>query len=274
MLQAALISFWLYITPPRVSAASAIVLVRRLINAAPPDLSDAERNALRTMRERAVAVQEIEKTRERLRPENLKDEDRLFDGYWGALKDQIFSWLRVAGTPQYTIAERLQKALFLTGLDFITLSYETQWYESAKRLERIVEENLEDLINQLVHPTLLPLVREAHQSLGEGLGVGETAIEEPDSEALRKALRAVSLSVSDYARILSGSVDTSDPVSTARFLSAMAPLDKHRAAYPTTPASRTPTDQPPASPTPDTPAPEPAVDPDEPGPEAPLPIVE
>src|SRR5690606_37028317 len=92
MLQAALISFWLYITPPRVSAASAIVLVRRLINAAPPDLSDAERNALRTMRERAVAVQEIEKPRERLRPENLKDEDRLFDGYWGALKDQIFSW--------------------------------------------------------------------------------------------------------------------------------------------------------------------------------------
>ena len=91
----ALISFWLYITPPRVSAASAIVLVRRLINAAPADLTEDERDALRHMREQAVTVQDIEKTRERLRPENLKEEDRFFDGYWGVLKDQIFAWLRV-----------------------------------------------------------------------------------------------------------------------------------------------------------------------------------
>lgn len=261
----AIISFWLYITPPRVSAASAIVLVRRLINAAPADLNDSERDALRRMREHAVAVQDIEKTRERLRPENLKDEDRVFDGYWGALRDQICSWLRVEGTDKHSIAVRLAAALFPKGLDFVTFTYEDQWYESSKRLERIVEEALEELINQLVHPSLLPLVREAHHSLGEGLGVGETVIEMPNSEALRVALRQVSLRVSDYARVLSASVKHDDQASAERFLAAMAPLDQHRAAYPNTPTTPTP-DAPPA--------PQPVVDPDDPGPDAPLPPVE
>ena len=265
----ALISFWLYITPPRVSAASAIVLVRRLINAAPTDLTEDERDALRHMREQAVTVQDIEKTRERLRPENLKEEDRLFDGYWGVLKDQIFAWLRVEGTPQYAIAARLKEALFPRGLDFVTLSYEQEWYESGKRLERIVEEALEALINELVHGAVLPSIREAHRALGEGLGVGDTPLEVTNEEGLRAALRDLALSVSDYARVLSGSVKRDDPKTAERFLAAMRPLDQHRAAYPSSPTTPTP-----GAPAPDAPLPAPVVDPNEPGPDAPLPPVE
>jgi hypothetical protein len=261
-----IIDFPKYLTPLRVSTASSIILVRRLINAAPKPLSGPEKQALRELRAAGVKVQEIASARERARPENLTPEDRRFDGYWGLLRDQIVGWLRIEGEPEYALAERFVKLLFAKGITFVTLSYEEEWFESDKRLKLIDDGDLEGDLVKLVHPNVLPKLRTAHAALGEGLGVGDTYVEPPDGQALIEALRQLSLAVAKYARILAGTVEVDDPTSTARFLSAMAPVDQHRATYGTPPSQPVDTEAPTAQPV--------APDPDEPGPDAPLPPVE
>ncbi len=273
------IDFPKYLTPVRVSTASAVVLVRRLINAAPKDLKAPEKKKLKRVRADGVKVQEIANARERARPENLTPEDRHFDGYWGIFRDQVTTWLRVEGEPEYALAERFTSLLFPKGITFVTLSYEEEWFESAKRLKIIDDEGLEDDLGQLIQPRVLPKLRVAHNALGEGLGVGDTYVQPPDGQALLGALRQLSTDVAEYARILSGTVDTEDPKSTARFLSAMAPIDQHRATYapgPSEPVDTQPTQAQQPAPAQPNPA-QPAADggsANEPGPAEPLPPVD
>lgn len=306
----AIIDFPTYLTPPRVSEANAVVLTRRLINAAPDDIQPNEKKALRFMREGAVEIQSIATQRDKARPENLSDEDVSFDGSWGLFQDQVTGWLRVPGTPKYAIAQRLKSLLFPNGITFVSYSYEDEWFESAKRLRLIDEEGLEASITQLVHADVLPLLRRAHDAMGEGLGVGSTRVTPPDSRAMLTAVRKVAQQIASYARVLSAAVDLDDPESVKRFRSAMEPLDRHRSAYPSPsrkggaagggstgggpsaggtggePSSGDPVDPalvdtPPTDPRtgptpaePDVPEPGPVLDPGEPGPDEPLPPVE
>ncbi len=217
------------IRPPRLSTEGGVLLGIRLLKSKPIDLDKTEKRALRAVRAAILEVQRVGKARERLRPQNLKDEDQEFDQRWGAVHGQLDAWARLAGDPRGEEADALIRSLFPDGLTFLTRSYEDEWVASERRLERIEEEGLEERLTALVHPDLLREVRAAHAALGEGLGVGKKPLELPDGRALLESLRALSLAISDYARVLSAKVERGDAKSERRFEEALAPLFHHRA---------------------------------------------
>lgn len=224
------IDFPTYLQPARFDVAGGILTGIRLINAKPDDVTEHERDALTDVREATVDVQRIAKLRDRLRPQNLKSEDRAFDASWGAVQMQLAAWARMSHTPPGQLAEELLTSLFPDGLVFVSRSYEEEWVASKRLLERIDEEGLEESLTSLVHPDLLALTREAHDALGQGLGVGDEPFAVPDGDALYQALRQLSLAIARYARVLAGRVDERDDASVQRFRSAMAPLEAYRAA--------------------------------------------
>ena len=220
-----------YVRPARLDAAGGVLLGVRLIKSKPADIAPHEKRALKRVREATVEVQRIAKLRDRLRPQNLKDEDRRFDAAWGAVEGQLAAWARLDDTPPGRLAAELLTSLFPYGLVFLTRSYEDQWFESKRRLERIDEEGLEESLTSLVNPDLLAHTRDAHAALGEGLGAGDAPFEAPDGRALLEALRTLSLEVASYARVLAGSVDDRDEETANRFRAAMAPLAAYRATH-------------------------------------------
>ncbi|WP_146156421.1 hypothetical protein, partial [Enhygromyxa salina] len=72
-------------------------------------------------------------------------------------------------------------------------------------------------------------VRKAHFALGEGLGLDEDS--EAEAPAVGERVAALAEAIADYGRVLGGRVKKHDPASRARFITAMAPLDAHRARY-------------------------------------------
>lgn len=223
------IEFIDFIRPPRLSTEAGILLAIRLLNSKPVDLDEAEKRALRSVRETVLETQRVGKARARLRPENLQDEDERFDERWGAVYTQLEGWARLENDPRGELARALLATLFPDGLMFLTRSYGDEWVQSQERLQRIEEEGLEEDLVSLVHPELLREVRTAHEALGEGLGVGESPVALPESRAMLEALRDLSLAISDYARVLAGRVERGDAESERRFQQAMAPLALYRA---------------------------------------------
>lgn len=192
------IEFHEYIRPTRLDADGGVMLGVRLIKSKPSDMSAAEKRALKRVRAATVEVQRVAKLRDRLRPQNLKDEDRRFDAGWGAVHGELEAWARLSDTAQGRTAAALLTSLFPDGLMFLTRKYEQQWVESQRRFERIEEEALEDTLASLVHPEILAYARAAHDALGEGLGAGAVPLEAPDGATLLDALRALALAVAAY----------------------------------------------------------------------------
>jgi hypothetical protein len=222
------IDFTPYVRPTRFGAAAGVVLAGRMIKAAPRDLTPSAKVALKRVRECAVRVQTVGKERDRLRPESMRPLDAKFDGSWGALQARIEAWTR-ADLPQGKEAQSLLTKLSLDSLAFLALDYESEWVESAKRLERIDEEGYTRLVEKLAGAEFLSAVRQAHDALGEGLGIGKNAREIASSTELSEALRKLSLAIANYGLKLSAEVDVDDEDSVKRFLAAMAPLDAYRA---------------------------------------------
>lgn len=75
----------------------------------------------------------------------------------------------------------------------------------------------------------LAFIRRAHAAYGEALGLGESLLETPDTTAIANAVTNVAYAIAEYGRMMVGELDRNDPKSVARFLEAMAPLDRHRA---------------------------------------------
>jgi len=259
-----------YVSPPRLSGEGGIVLVWRLLNSAPEDLIRAEKKALKLARDGAAEVQRIMKLRARRRPENMQAEDRALDGCWGAIHDQIEAWTRIPDHPNQQLAFRLLALLFDGGLDFTNTKFEVQVVESSNRLERIEEEELDELLLKLVHTDLLGLLQQAHEAFREKLGVGESAVPVPETAELIEAIRELAFLIANYARVMSAAIDIDDEKTIARFRQALAPLAAYRAVntFTRTPGGTAPV----VSPEPVV-SPAPAVDPDTDviDPEAPIP---
>ncbi len=222
------IDFSEYARPPRLDAAGGVLLAIRLIRSMPADATPLERDVLNRVRDAAIEVQRIAKLRDRLRPQNLRATDRRFDGAWAALHGQLSAMTRLLDTEEGREAEALMTTLFTDGLAFVQGTYEEQWYESKRRLDRIDEEALEPRIAALVHASLLPRVREAHAALGDGLGVGAEPVAIPSGDELAEALRRLAREVAAYARALAAFVDEEDEAAVTRFRAALAAIEIHR----------------------------------------------
>jgi hypothetical protein len=135
---------------------------------------------------------------------------------------------RLVGTEIGARAARLLLQVFPEGTAFVQLTLAEEWVVAKSHLDRIAQDRLEQEIEEVAGPEFLPFITEAHAALGEGLGLGETALTAADTDALRKANQALSKAIAAYGRAMVGQVDEDDPESVAAFKRAMYPLDAYR----------------------------------------------
>lgn len=227
------IDFSGYVRPPRINAVTGFVLSIRVIRAAPNPLTAAEITALEQIRDAAKALQFAVGQRHGHTSANLRPLDRRFDGGWAGLHGRLVAATRLVDEPESQRAGDLLASLFPDGLRFLQSSYDAEWFHSRMLLDRIMNEDLYDDLVELAGQRYLDVVQDAHAALGKGLGLDENAEPEPDNEPAQVGEQVSNLAeaIGDYARLLAGAVNKKDPKSVARFLAAMAPIDKHRARY-------------------------------------------
>ncbi len=140
------------------------------------------------------------------------------------------AWTRLIGHVNAERAAELLAKLFPDGLTFLTWDMDSQWAHSRMLLARIKDEDLYDDLIELAGEPFVAGVEEVHAELGEVLGLDEDseAELEPSDPQLKDLVAALSESIGDYGRVLAGGVLREDSKAVARFLAAMAPIDRFR----------------------------------------------
>lgn len=224
-----------YVRRPRISIYSGIALTIRLLRSAPTDPNEDELEALDEMRSAAEILQESIHAHGDQRGLDLRPFDRRLDGGWASLHGQLVATTRMIGTSEAERAAGLLAKLFPAGLAFLSMKYEPEWVHSRLLLQRIDEEGLRAELVELSSETCLDYIESAHAALGQALGLGEGEDEahdqasEDELPALGEQLRELADAIASYGRVLAGRIKTRQPETLARFLSAVAPLDAHRA---------------------------------------------
>ena len=218
-----------YLRPPKIGAASGYLLCVRLLQTAPTEPSERVLNGMKRMRNKGEKIQDVLRERARLASHKLRPYDREFDGSWLALRGRVQAHTLRPGDPRRARAERLLADLLPQGLRFLNFAYAEQWFYGGVLLERIdAEPELAAELDELAGPGFVSAVRQAHEELGEALGLGEAG--KSQAPSLAEALHELALAIADYARLLAGEVDSHDEDSVAAFMAAMAPRDAHLAA--------------------------------------------
>lgn len=218
-----------YVRPPRMSAWMAVVLTLHLVKAAPARMQARTRAALEALRAACAELQSVARDRLRISRENMRPLDAALDSGWIGLRMALDAVARLAGTPEADRATFLLPRVLPRGTEFVRFAYEAQWNESENLLAKIDEDGLAPQIDALVGGHFLAFIRRAHAAYGEALGLGESLLETPDTTAIANAVTNVAYAIAEYGRMMVGELDRNDPESVARFLKAMAPLDRHRA---------------------------------------------
>jgi hypothetical protein len=232
------IDFGPYLRPPRIGASSGLLLSIRLLGAAPKKPEPRVYTALVGVRDAAEELQAVLRERQRFSGFNLRIYDRDFDGAWGAIHARVHAHTRYLKAPTRERAGALLEALFPEGLVFLTARCEEEWVYSRTLLQRIEGEGYEDELEELAGEDFLAHVREAHEALGQALGLDEHKKDEDEDEGegdgdgplpLAPVLTRLAHAIANYGRVLAGVVDFDDPESVAMFETAMAPRDAHTA---------------------------------------------
>jgi hypothetical protein len=224
------VGFENYVRGIRCSGPSVAVLMARLEKAQPPDLTPPEKKAFKLLQQRAHQVELVLAARDRLAPGRLRPVLLSHADGWNALYEALVAKSRipVSISDVGARASALVGSLFADGTSFTQLDAETAWSEAQRRLTRIVDEELEHELTQLVGPELLEVARAATTTLGNAIGTRGDA-EAPSSTALQEALALFGRAVGAYGRALAANCDEDDDASVQRFLKAVAPIDLHRA---------------------------------------------
>jgi len=219
-----------YVTPTRFPTAMGIILAIQLLGAAVVAAGEKVRLRLAQMREAAVAAQGVMVERLRTAPASLRPIDLRLDGGFIGLREVLEGKARRPLADLRAHEARLLALVFPQGTAFVQLTLAEEWVAAKTHLERIAKDELEEEIAAVAGPEFLPFIIEAHTALGEGLGLGETALTAADTDALRKANQALSKAIAAYGRAMVGEVDEDDPESVAAFKRAMYPLDAYRSS--------------------------------------------
>jgi hypothetical protein len=171
------------------------------------------------------------------------------DGAFSMLNDWLAGLARLPDKfPEGQEARRVQSVLFADGLRFTQLPFKKQWAEADARVQRLKQDGLDKVIEQLGGRSLLQNLRETHAAYGEALGITRPlAAPSPITElrepllGLREALRGYVLQVMSHA---DAEPETGAPLADR----LLRPLREYAPARPAAPA---------ASPTPPAPAPTP-----------------
>ncbi len=220
-----------YVRGVRTSGPAVAVLDARLDKAQPPDITAAEKKALKLVHQRAEEVAVVQAARDRLAPGRLRPLLLAFANDWSGVYEALGAKTRVPKeiSDVGERAEKVQVSLFPDGVSFTQLDAETAWSEGSRRLQRIDDEELEQELDALIGKEFVLAARKGTGALGAAIGTTDGAAESPSSSALQEAITRFGKAVGNYGRVLSASCDEDDEASVQRFLKAVSPLDMHRA---------------------------------------------
>lgn len=216
-----------YLAPTRFSARTGIVLGRRLLAAAPTDLSEKEWAARTWLEATTRTLHERTKERLEVSPSLLLDLSRAMARAWVGARMRLEGIARCAAEEHAEAAETLLAALLPRGTRFVANNFDQSYTTSVQLLERIVEQGLEDEVMRQVHPTFLPRMRRLHARFEESFGMGDTPLS-PKASALAKPIREHADAISNWSRLMAARIDPSDPASFTAFFTVMEPLRFHR----------------------------------------------
>ncbi len=214
----------------RIGAESALPVARRLDKAVPEDATPLQRRYCGELLEAAQLVQKTKSDRDRLAPEKIRPIKQVFQNDWGAFHGTLEGTRRLRVGTRGARAGKLSDALLPDGLAFAVLEADEAWSEAERLLGRIEDEELESEIVEVIGAEFLTAIKKSTRELGEAIGVGRTYHEVPSSTGLQAALSELGRCIGRYVRTLLADVDERDPASVERFLRAVAPLDRYRAA--------------------------------------------
>ena len=241
-----------YVRPPVVDVPAAIGLSVALLRAMPSPCTDEVRRSARRLRASTLALQQAwAKSDQKAPSPDKRPADVALDNAWSATFGRLESYARLPAeqAPRAERAAGLLDAIFPDGLSFLKLPYASEWAESEKRLTKIDQQKLGPALDELAGPDFLAVVRAAHATYGEALGMTKARAAEPTPISLAEPLREVTRAIANYTLKLCAMAD--DDASTAAVRQALRPLDEYR-----TSAARRPAKAPAEPPTPDTPLPD------------------
>jgi hypothetical protein len=222
-----------YVSAPRLDAAGGIALAIALINAAPRERSAAETKALKALRAACAGLQDAWRAQGGLeKPIDPRPADRALDNAWSALLMvlEAQSMLPEDHYPASARAAALIDRLFPERLSFTQMPYAAEWAESDKRMQRIETEGLGADLDRLCGKDFLAELRRSHAEYGKVLGITRARAAAKAAAGIAGPLRNVQRALQAYAMQVAASVDADEPLTVERAKTALAPIDRARAA--------------------------------------------
>lgn len=223
-----------YAVAPKVNAASAVPLARKLVAASMKGAPAAIRTPLRTLVASAEEIRVGRLKRRRLpKSPDRQVANRVADNAVGRFEGRLRDY---AGLPveRYLLATRartVHTTLFSGGLAFLQADHQIQWNVTDELLTTIDEDDLGDFLDRVVGPEFLAEVRLAHAAHGQAFGITKAL---PTSEAppsLAEPLSRFVTALAEYTLQLAALVasSTTEASVKAAARAALAPIDAFRA---------------------------------------------
>jgi hypothetical protein len=220
-----------YVRPPILDVASGVALGVSLLSAAPKPALDNVKKAAKKVRHDVLALQAAwgKPDGSQGAPDKRKADMRI-DNAWAILLDRLESYasLPVADFPKAARAREIINTVS-PDREWLKLSYDAEWAQSGKRLDKIDAEQLAADIDALAGPEFLLEVRRAHKAYGVALGVTKPPAEAAEVN-LADPLRALSRSIARYGVAVAGMIVDDDPATLAIVRKALRPIDDFREA--------------------------------------------
>jgi hypothetical protein len=225
-----------YASVPKVNAANAVPIVRKLLVLTPKGAPESVRVPARAMRAHAEALRTSRLARRKQqKPANRRTVDQFADASMGRLFRRIEEYANLPAErhPLAPRAAEILALLFPERLTFTQGDMDTQWNVTDEMLNTIESEGLGDDLDRIAGPEFLSEVRLAHEAYGKVLGISKAvAVARPDGAANHlDLLAALSSAMGEYAfqlAALASSSASAEPLRAAA-RAALAPLDELRA---------------------------------------------
>ena len=159
-------------------------------------------------------------------PAVARSADRMVDTAWGATRDWVASWARLAPADPalQTHVKAINEGVFPDGLGFLTLPFVAEWTESDTRLKVIAEKGLEGSFHALGGTAFLEAIKRAHDAYGKALHITTARPQEAPDANVRPAMETNHDAIRDYVTQVMASVKRKEPATAALADRLLKPL--------------------------------------------------
>jgi hypothetical protein len=151
--------------------------------------------------------------------------DRALDAAWAGLYYLLVAWSKLPAERSLAAqATQVSDVLFPEGLRFTLLPFRVEWSESQRRLDRLRQDRLDELIAQLSGTVFLDAIWAAHRDYSEVLGMHAGQLSATDLEAARQPFQKLLTALRTYVLKVSAHADSDDPVAAGLAAALLTPL--------------------------------------------------